>query len=84
VPPLVSDFQLVRLEELVSANVEKKLEQALLIPAVYVPLGSYGMIAWVTLSSGTTWALQLDGTIYRVGTAGGNMIFIEHTTDFEM
>jgi rhamnogalacturonan hydrolase len=48
------------------------------------PPGNYGMSTWVTLSGGTTWALQLDGIIYRVGTAGGNMIFIEHTTDFEM
>jgi rhamnogalacturonan hydrolase len=41
------------------------------------------MSTWVTLSGGSAWAFQLDGVIYRVGTAGGNMIFIEHTTDFE-
>ena len=52
--------------------------------SVCPPPGNYGMSTWVTLSGGTAWALQLDGIIYRVGTAGGNMIFIEHTTDFEM
>lgn len=35
-------------------------------------------------SGGTAWALQLDGIITRTGTDGGNMIFIEHGTDFEM
>ncbi|RDW85497.1 glycoside hydrolase family 28 protein [Coleophoma crateriformis] len=51
---------------------------------VYIPAGDYGMSTWVTLSGGTAWALQLDGIIYRTGTAGGNMFMIEHTTDFEM
>ncbi|KAL3421723.1 rhamnogalacturonase A precursor [Phlyctema vagabunda] len=51
---------------------------------VYVPPGDYGMSTWVTLSGGTAWAFQLDGIIYRTGTAGGNMFMIKHTTDFEM
>lgn len=51
---------------------------------VYVPPGDYGMSTWVLLNGGTAWALQLDGIIYRTGTAGGNMLFIEHTTDFEL
>ncbi|CAD6447519.1 5a217921-5ebc-4faa-8333-fac1cd0b8846 [Sclerotinia trifoliorum] len=51
---------------------------------VYVPPGDYGMSTWVTLSGGSAWALKLDGIIYRVGTDAGNMIMIEHTTDFEM
>lgn len=41
------------------------------------------MATWVTLNGGSSWALQLDGIIYRTGTAGGNMILIEHATDFE-
>ncbi|EME43131.1 glycoside hydrolase family 28 protein [Dothistroma septosporum NZE10] len=50
---------------------------------VVIPAGDYALESWVTLSGGQAWALQLDGTIYRTGTTGGNMIFIEHTTDFE-
>jgi len=51
---------------------------------VVIPSGNYALATWVTLNGGSAWALQLDGTIYRTGTAGGNMIFIEHTSDFEM
>ncbi|KAK0206568.1 RGase B [Desarmillaria ectypa] len=51
---------------------------------VVIPEGDYAMSTWVTLNGGSAWALQLDGTIYRTGTAGGNMIFIEHTSDFEL
>ncbi|KAL1970633.1 hypothetical protein VTN77DRAFT_4277 [Rasamsonia byssochlamydoides] len=51
---------------------------------VYIPPGNYALATWVTLSGGTTWALQLDGIIYRTGTSGGNMIYIEHATDFEL
>ncbi|KAJ9223750.1 CAZyme family GH28 [Paecilomyces variotii] len=51
---------------------------------VYVPSGKYAMDTWVTLSGGSAWALQIDGQIYRTGTDGGNMIFIEHSSDFEL
>ncbi|KAK1139183.1 hypothetical protein N8T08_001239 [Aspergillus melleus] len=51
---------------------------------VYIPEGDYAMSTWVKLANGKAWALQLDGTIYRTGTDGGNMIMIEHTDDFEM
>jgi len=51
---------------------------------VVIPSGDYALSTWVTLSGGKAWALQLDGTIYRTGTAGGNMIFIEHGNDFEL
>lgn len=51
---------------------------------VVIPDGSYALENWVTLSGGNAWALQWDGIVYRNGTAGGNMIFIEHTTDFEL
>jgi rhamnogalacturonan hydrolase len=51
---------------------------------VYIPSGNYLLETWVTLSGGSAWALQLDGIIYRGGTAGGNMIYIEHATDFEL
>ncbi|KAH8800026.1 pectin lyase fold/virulence factor [Hyaloscypha sp. PMI_1271] len=50
---------------------------------VYIPAGDYGFATWVTLTGGTAVSINLDGIIYRTGTAGGNMIFIEHTTDFE-
>jgi rhamnogalacturonan hydrolase len=51
---------------------------------VVIPSGNYNLENWVTLKNGKAWALQLDGTITRTGTAGGNMIFIEHTSDFEL
>jgi rhamnogalacturonan hydrolase len=51
---------------------------------VIIPSGNYALAAWVTLSGGNAWALQLDGMIYRNAATGGNMIFIEHTTDFEL
>ena len=51
---------------------------------VVVPAGNYALANWVTMSGGNKWALQLDGVITRTGTADGNMIFIEHGTDFEM
>lgn len=50
---------------------------------VYIPSGSYGLENWVTLNGGSGVSINLEGTIYRTGTAGGNMIFVEHTTDFE-
>lgn len=50
---------------------------------VYIPEGDYGLDTWVTLTGGTGVSINLEGIIYRTGTAGGNMIFIEHTTDFE-
>ncbi|KAM3088862.1 hypothetical protein ACMFMG_000485 [Clarireedia jacksonii] len=50
---------------------------------VYIPSGSYGLANWVTLNGGTGVSINLEGTIYRTGTAGGNMIYIEHSTDFE-
>lgn len=51
---------------------------------VVIPTGDYAMSTWVSLTGGSAWALQLDGTIYRTGTAGGNMIFIGSTSDFEL
>ncbi|KAF2816352.1 rhamnogalacturonase A [Mytilinidion resinicola] len=51
---------------------------------VVIPSGDYALSTWVTLNGGSAWALQLDGIIYRTGTAGGNMIFIRNTDDFEL
>lgn len=50
---------------------------------VYIPEGDYGLSTWVTLTGGQGVSINLEGTIYRTGTDDGNMIFIEHTTDFE-
>lgn len=50
---------------------------------VYVPAGDYALSTWVTLTGGTGVAVQIDGVITRTGTAGGNMIFIEHSSDIE-
>lgn len=51
---------------------------------VVIPEGDYNLAEWVLLNGGNAWALQLDGIITRTGTDGGNMLFIEHGTDFEM
>ncbi|ESZ92320.1 glycoside hydrolase family 28 protein [Sclerotinia borealis F-4128] len=41
---------------------------------VNIPLGNFAMSTWVTLSGGKAWAINLEGVIYRTGTAGGHMI----------
>lgn len=51
---------------------------------VVVPSGNYNLENWVVLKNGEAWALQFDGIVTRTGTAEGNMIFIEHTSDFEL
>jgi len=53
---------------------------------VVVPSGTWTISTWVLLNGGSGWALQLDGTIIRDTsvTTGGNMIFIEHTSDVEV
>ncbi|PNS21138.1 hypothetical protein CAC42_3476 [Sphaceloma murrayae] len=50
---------------------------------VLIPAGNYALNTWVNLSGGSGWALQLDGTISRTGTAAGNMILVQRTSDFE-
>lgn len=51
---------------------------------VNIPLGTFALETWVTLNGGNAWAINLEGIIVRTGTAGGNMIYIEHSTDFEI
>jgi rhamnogalacturonan hydrolase len=52
---------------------------------VYIPSGSYGLATWVDLSGGKGVSINLEGIIYRMssGTAGGNMIAVQRTDDFE-
>jgi rhamnogalacturonan hydrolase len=50
---------------------------------VIVPSANYNSEEWVVLKGGKAWALQLDGIITRTGTAEGNIIFVQHTSDFE-
>ncbi|OCK79736.1 glycoside hydrolase family 28 protein [Lepidopterella palustris CBS 459.81] len=50
----------------------------------FIPSGNYAVATWVTLSGGSAWALHLDGIVYRAGIAGGNVIFIEHSNNFEL
>ncbi|KUJ19449.1 glycoside hydrolase family 28 protein [Mollisia scopiformis] len=50
---------------------------------VYIPSGKYGLGTWITLSGGSAISINLEGIIYRTGTASGNMIYIENTKDFE-
>ncbi|KAH8646097.1 pectin lyase fold/virulence factor [Xylariales sp. PMI_506] len=51
---------------------------------VNIPSGNFAMATWVTLSGGNAWGINLEGTILRTGTAGGHMIVIEDSTDFEL
>ncbi|KKY18414.1 putative rhamnogalacturonase a [Phaeomoniella chlamydospora] len=51
---------------------------------VNIPSGTFAMATWVTLNGGSAWAINLEGTIIRTGTSSGNMIYIEHSTDFEL
>ncbi|KAI9646267.1 hypothetical protein NHQ30_005708 [Ciborinia camelliae] len=51
---------------------------------VNIPPGNFSMSTWVTLSGGNAWAINLDGIIYRTGTAGGHMIIVQNSTDFEI
>ncbi|KAF7948939.1 hypothetical protein EAE96_008118 [Botrytis aclada] len=51
---------------------------------VNIPLGNYAMSTWVTLSGGKAWAINLEGVILRTGTAGGHMIVVQDSTDFEL
>ncbi|GKZ80866.1 hypothetical protein AnigIFM56816_005375 [Aspergillus niger] len=51
---------------------------------IYIPPGDYAMDTWVSLSGGKATAIILDGTIYRTGTDGGNMILVENSSDFEL
>lgn len=41
---------------------------------VNIPSGTFAMATWQTLSGGSGWAINLEGTIVRTGTAGGHMI----------
>ncbi|PWY77078.1 RGase A [Aspergillus heteromorphus CBS 117.55] len=51
---------------------------------IYIPSGDYALETWVTLSGGKATAIQMDGILYRTGTASGNMILVENTSDFEL
>lgn len=51
---------------------------------MYVPPGTYAISTWADLSGGASTAIQLDGTIFRAGDAGGTMISVKHTADFEL
>jgi rhamnogalacturonan hydrolase len=51
---------------------------------VLIPSGSYGLANWVTLDGGSKVSIDLQGTIFRTGTAGGHMIVVENTDDFEL
>jgi hypothetical protein len=46
---------------------------------VQIPVGNYAMATWVTLSGGKAWAINMEGVIYRTGTAGGHMIVSEYS-----
>lgn len=50
---------------------------------IYIPPGTYAMATWAGLDDGSGVAIQMDGIIERTGTAGGNMIAISNTDDFE-
>ncbi|KAF4984880.1 hypothetical protein FZEAL_33 [Fusarium zealandicum] len=51
---------------------------------VYIPEGDYGLGTWLQLSSKSAMSFRLDGTIYRIGTGEGNMLFFQHMENFEL
>jgi rhamnogalacturonan hydrolase len=51
---------------------------------IVIPQGDYGLRTWVALKGGSGFAIQWDGTIHRVGDAGGNMILVERSDDVEI
>ncbi|KAF0318186.1 putative rhamnogalacturonase B [Colletotrichum sp. SAR11_59] len=50
---------------------------------ILIPSGEWGMSTWQTLSGGSGVSINLEGTIYRTGTAGGHMIIVQKSTDVE-
>ncbi|GKT49680.1 putative rhamnogalacturonate lyase B [Colletotrichum spaethianum] len=50
---------------------------------ILIPEGEWGLGTWQTLSGGTGVSINLQGTIYRTGTAGGHMIIVQKSTDVE-
>ncbi|TDZ36682.1 putative rhamnogalacturonase B [Colletotrichum spinosum] len=50
---------------------------------ILIPSGEWGLGTWVTLSGGSGVSINLEGTIYRTGTAGGHMIIVQKSTDVE-
>ncbi|OHE94925.1 rhamnogalacturonase A precursor [Colletotrichum orchidophilum] len=50
---------------------------------ILIPAGEWGLGTWQTLSGGTGVSINLEGTIYRTGTAGGHMIIVQKSTDVE-
>ncbi|KAI1493195.1 rhamnogalacturonase a precursor [Biscogniauxia mediterranea] len=51
---------------------------------VYIPAGDYGLATWLELKNGRGVSINLEGVIYRTGTAGGNMILVRDSSDFEL
>ncbi|VUC26106.1 unnamed protein product [Clonostachys rosea] len=51
---------------------------------VYIPEGDYGLASWLLLKHGNGTSINLEGTIYRTGSGGGNMILIRDSTDIEI
>lgn len=51
---------------------------------VYIPSGDHALEFWVKLTGDKSTAIRMDGILYRTGSDGGNMIFIAHTSDFEL
>ncbi|OBR03182.1 Rhamnogalacturonase A [Colletotrichum higginsianum IMI 349063] len=50
---------------------------------ILIPEGEWGLGTWQTLSGGSGVSINLEGTIYRTGTAGGHMIIVQKSTDIE-
>ncbi|KAF2403054.1 pectin lyase-like protein [Trichodelitschia bisporula] len=51
---------------------------------IVIPSGDYALATWVDFNGGSGWAIQWDGTIYRTGSAGGNMLLVQHADDVEI
>ncbi|KAK5651605.1 hypothetical protein OQA88_11878 [Cercophora sp. LCS_1] len=68
-----------------SAAITKAWDECKAGGQVLIPSGSYGLDKWVDLTGGKGVSINLEGIIYRISnaTAGGTMISVQSTDDFE-
>ncbi|KAH8892736.1 rhamnogalacturonase rhgA [Thozetella sp. PMI_491] len=48
-----------------------------------IPEGDFGLSTWISVKNAKNMNFNLEGTIHRTGTAGGNMIFMRNVQNFE-
>lgn len=51
---------------------------------IVIPPGDWGLGTWVNFNGGSGWSIQWEGTIYRNGHDGGNMLLVQRADDVEI